>query len=56
MSAWHDLVDWTGGYPFEVSTPVKLIDFMESKGWKCEEMWRNDGIGNNEYRFIKIKS
>src|SRR5947209_2899225 len=21
MSVWHDLVDWVGGYPFEVATP-----------------------------------
>lgn len=54
MSAWHDLVDWAGGFPFEVSTPPKLIEFMESRGWRCEEVWSNDGIGNNEFRFIKL--
>lgn len=21
MSRWHDLVDWVGGYPFEVASP-----------------------------------
>ncbi len=21
MSRWHDLVDWVGGYPFEVAAP-----------------------------------
>jgi 2-polyprenyl-6-hydroxyphenyl methylase/3-demethylubiquinone-9 3-methyltransferase len=53
MSAWYDLVDWAGGYPFEVSTPSKMIEFMESRGWICEELWRNEGIGNNEFRFVK---
>lgn len=54
MSAWHDLVDWAGGYPFEASTPTRMIEFMAAKGWRCEEVWRNNGIGNNEFRFIKL--
>jgi 2-polyprenyl-6-hydroxyphenyl methylase/3-demethylubiquinone-9 3-methyltransferase len=53
MSAWYDLVDWAGGYPFEVSTPEKLTSFMKERGWECEAIWRNQGIGNNEFRFVK---
>ena len=27
MSAWTDLVDWVGGYPFEVAKPEAILDF-----------------------------
>jgi 2-polyprenyl-6-hydroxyphenyl methylase/3-demethylubiquinone-9 3-methyltransferase len=27
MSFWQDLIDWVGGYPFEVSTPEQVFDF-----------------------------
>ena len=27
MSAWHDLVDWVGGYPFEVARPETIVGF-----------------------------
>ena len=32
MSAWHDIVDWVGGYPFEVATPEELFNFYRDKG------------------------
>ena len=54
MSAWFDLIDWAGGYPFEVSTPKKMEEFMSQKGWLCEAIWTNSGIGNNEFRFVKL--
>ena len=28
MSAWHDVVDWVGGYPFEVAKPDEIISFF----------------------------
>jgi 2-polyprenyl-6-hydroxyphenyl methylase/3-demethylubiquinone-9 3-methyltransferase len=32
MNRWHDLVDWVGGYPFEVATPAALVRFYEDRG------------------------
>ena len=29
MSLWYDMIDWLGGYPFEVCTPRKVMDFAE---------------------------
>jgi 2-polyprenyl-3-methyl-5-hydroxy-6-metoxy-1,4-benzoquinol methylase len=26
MSKWHDIVDWVGGYPFEVARPEEVVD------------------------------
>src|SRR5262249_54096870 len=27
MSPWHDVVDWSGGYPFEVAKPERIFEF-----------------------------
>lgn len=53
MSAWYDLIDWAGGYPFEVASPDWMKNKIEPYGWKLEKMWRNEGIGNNEFLFIR---
>ena len=53
MSAWYDLIDWAGGYPFEVATPEWMKDKIEPLGWRMVNMWRNDGIGNNEFLFVR---
>ena len=28
MSRWHDLVDWVGGYPFEVARPEEIFALL----------------------------
>ena len=53
MSAWYDLIDWAGGYPFEVATPDWMVNKIESLGWSLVKIWRNEGIGNNEFLFIR---
>lgn len=32
MSRWHDIVDWVGGYPFEVAKPEEVFDFCRRRG------------------------
>jgi 2-polyprenyl-6-hydroxyphenyl methylase/3-demethylubiquinone-9 3-methyltransferase len=32
MSRWRDLVDWVGGYPFEVARPDQVIAFCGARG------------------------
>jgi 2-polyprenyl-3-methyl-5-hydroxy-6-metoxy-1,4-benzoquinol methylase len=32
MTRWHDLVDWIGGYPFEVARPAQLVSFYSRFG------------------------
>jgi 2-polyprenyl-6-hydroxyphenyl methylase/3-demethylubiquinone-9 3-methyltransferase len=54
MSAWHDVVDWTGGYPYEVSSREKMVDFMKGFNLKLLKVWPNDGSGNNEFLFVKL--
>ena len=35
MSPWYDVVDWVGGYPFEVASTSKLRHFYESQGFEA---------------------
>jgi SAM-dependent methyltransferase len=32
MSKWHDIVDWVGGYPFEVARPEQVFDRCRAHG------------------------
>jgi 2-polyprenyl-6-hydroxyphenyl methylase/3-demethylubiquinone-9 3-methyltransferase len=52
MSAWHDLVDWVGGYPFEVAKPEQIFDFYHGRGFELVKLKTcAGGIGCNEYIF-----
>jgi len=33
MSAWHDYLDWLGGYPFEVVRPEEVFSFFRERGF-----------------------
>lgn len=55
MSFHYDIVDWIGGYPFEVSTPEKIIHFYLSKGYNLIKLKTCKGkLGCNEFLFKKI--
>lgn len=56
MSRWRDVVDWVGGYPYEVATPDEIFDFYRARGFdltklKCGYV----GLGCNEFVFVKRK-
>lgn len=56
MNRWHDIIDWVGGYPYEVATPDEIFNFYTAKGYrliklKCGYV----GLGCNEFVFEKIK-
>ena len=52
MTIWYDLLDWLGGYPFEVSTPKEIFDFYKSKGFSLIELKTVGGkLGCNEFVF-----
>jgi 2-polyprenyl-6-hydroxyphenyl methylase/3-demethylubiquinone-9 3-methyltransferase len=54
MSAWHDVVDWVGGYPFEVAKPEEIFQFFKERGFKLTALKTcAGGVGCNEYVFIK---
>lgn len=33
MSVWRDVIDWVGGFPFEVATPESLRKFLAARGF-----------------------
>ena len=54
MSVWHDLVDWVGGYPFEVAKPEEVFDFYRQRGFELVRLkTRGGGLGSNEYVFVR---
>ncbi|TFH50519.1 MAG: methyltransferase domain-containing protein [Lysobacterales bacterium] len=54
MSVWHDLVDWVGGYPFEVAKPEEVLGFLKPRGFVLEAMSTcAGGHACNEFLFVK---
>jgi 2-polyprenyl-6-hydroxyphenyl methylase/3-demethylubiquinone-9 3-methyltransferase len=54
MSAWHDVIDWVGGYPFEVAKPEVIFDFYYSRGFELQHMKTCGGrLGCNQFVFQK---
>lgn len=50
MSWTHDLIDWIGGYPFEVSKPEEIFDFFRDRGYSLRRLKTcGGGLGCNEY-------
>jgi 2-polyprenyl-3-methyl-5-hydroxy-6-metoxy-1,4-benzoquinol methylase len=53
MSHWHDIIDWVGGYPYEVAKPDVVFDFYRERGFTLERLTTNRGIGCNEFVFAR---
>lgn len=54
MSLWQDMIDWVGGYPFEVSTPEQIFDFYRARGFSLRRLHTDGGSsGCNEFVFQK---
>ena len=54
MTPWRDVVDWVGGYPFEVSKPEEVFDFLHRRGFQLDELKTcGGGHGCNEFVFVK---
>jgi 2-polyprenyl-6-hydroxyphenyl methylase/3-demethylubiquinone-9 3-methyltransferase len=52
MSPWHDVVDWAGGYPFEVAKPEEIFEFFRVRGFVLEKLKTcGGGLGCNEFVF-----
>lgn len=54
MNRWYDIVDWVGGYPYEVAKPEELFDFFKSRGFQLTKLLcGNVGLGCGEFVFEK---
>ena len=54
MNRWRDIVDWVGGYPYEVSTPDEIFDFFTARGFVLTKLnCGRVGLGCNQFVFRK---
>jgi len=54
MSLYHDMIDWLGGYPFEVARPDDVVAFYEKRGLRCRNVQTcGRRHGCNEFVFVK---
>lgn len=53
MSVWRDWIDWLGGYPFEVASPMAVFDFMRARGFRLDRLVTTNGLGCNEFVFTR---
>jgi len=54
MHPWTDLVDWVGGYPFEVAKPEEVLDFCRGRNFELRRLKTcGGGRGCNEFLFAR---
>jgi len=54
MTKWRDIIDWVGGYPYEVSKPDAVFEFCKARGFTLTKLrCGNVGLGCNEFVFQK---
>jgi len=52
MSAWHDVVDWVGGLPYEFASVDEIFDFYRARGFVLRRIFTvGGGLGCNEFVF-----
>ena len=51
------VVDWVGGFPFEVATPEQIFDFYRQRGFSLERLLTCGGtLGCNQFVFRRTGS
>lgn len=57
MSHWRDIIDWVGGYPYEVATPEQIFDFYRARGFELTKLKCGGvGLGCNEFVFERRRA
>ncbi|HKO62548.1 MAG TPA: class I SAM-dependent methyltransferase [Pyrinomonadaceae bacterium] len=55
MSRWRDIIDWVGGYPYEVATPDEVFEFCKRRGFVLTKLnVGRVGLGCNQFVFKKV--
>ncbi|MBK9136829.1 MAG: methyltransferase domain-containing protein [Betaproteobacteria bacterium] len=56
MTLWYDMIDWLGGYPFEVAKPEAVFRFFAARGFELREMTTAGRTGAcNEFVFERVR-
>jgi len=54
MNRWHDIIDWVGGFPYEVATVDEVFEFYKARGFNLTKVTTGGvGLGCNEFVFEK---
>ena len=54
MNRWRDIIDWVGGFPYEVATADEIFEFYKAKNYALLKMKTGGvGLGCNEFVFRK---
>lgn len=56
MNGWHDLIDWIGGYPFEVCKPEELFEFYTARGFELHWMATTNSLATNDFVFRRVST
>ncbi len=57
MSRWRDIIDWVGGYPYEVCKPEEIFEFFKARGFRLTKLvCGNVGLGCSEFVFSREDS
>lgn len=57
MHGWYDVIDWVGGWPFEVAKPEAVFRFVRDRGFALLDLNTcGGGLGCNEFVFRKDRS
>lgn len=52
MNRWYDIIDWVGGFPYEVATVDEIFDFYKARGFVLTKVKsKGVGLGCNEFVF-----
>lgn len=55
MNRWYDIVDWVGGFPYEVATVDEIFEFYKKRGFSLAKVISGGvGLGCNEFVFEKL--
>jgi 2-polyprenyl-6-hydroxyphenyl methylase/3-demethylubiquinone-9 3-methyltransferase len=56
MNRWHDIIDWVGGFPYEVATADEIFDFYRERGFSLAKLKTGGvGLGCNEFVFDRLE-
>jgi 2-polyprenyl-3-methyl-5-hydroxy-6-metoxy-1,4-benzoquinol methylase len=56
MTLWYDMIDWLGGYPFEVAKPEAVFRFFAARGFELRELTTAGRTGAcNEFVFERVR-
>jgi 2-polyprenyl-3-methyl-5-hydroxy-6-metoxy-1,4-benzoquinol methylase len=55
MNRWHDIIDWVGGYPYEVATVDEMFEFYKARRFVLAKVKSGGvGLGCNEFVFERL--